>query len=137
MEEVGGEHHVVARVPELRVILGVEPVDIASADESKPVEDHHAAEEVYKDARVVKGTILNADESAEDWTHHSHLLVNHHPEVIHHAESAQHCVAAVLSLAHFECSADAAEETSSGCHSLIDQILHASGVTEEPLLEPC
>jgi hypothetical protein len=42
-----------------------------------------------------------------------------------------------LSLAHFECSADAAEETSSGCHSLIDQILHASGVTEEPLLEPC
>ncbi len=62
MEEVGGEHHVVAREPELRVILGVEPVDVASADESKPVEDHHAAEEVDKDARVVKGTILNADD---------------------------------------------------------------------------
>ena len=41
MQEVGGEHHVVASVPELRVVLGVEVIDVASTDESESTEDAH------------------------------------------------------------------------------------------------
>ncbi len=48
-----GEHHVLATVPELRVILRVEPVFVACAFESNLLKT--SSEEIDKDAPVVKG----------------------------------------------------------------------------------
>ena len=44
VEEVGREHHIVASVPELGVVLLVKLKHVALADEAEAVEDHPGAE---------------------------------------------------------------------------------------------
>ena len=119
VQEIRREHHIVARVPEFRVVLSVKPVDISRSDKSKSAEHHHAAEEVHKDTWVVQRTILHSQESWEDWAHHAHLLVDHNPEVINNSESTKHCVGAVLTFTHLKSSADATKKATSWSHSLI------------------
>ena len=101
MQEVGREHHVVASVPKLRVVLGVEKQHVTRADEAEPTEDHHAAEEVHEQARVVQRSVLHSDEARKDGAHHSKLLVDHNPEIVSDAESSKQSVWAVLTRSHF------------------------------------
>lgn len=135
MKEIGWEHHIVTRIPELWVVLSIEPVHISCANKSESVENHHRAEEVHKNTWVVQGSILHANKSAENRSHHTHLLVNHNPEVIYYAESSEHCVTAVLARTHFESSTDSSEQSTSWGHSLVNEVLEASCVGKQPWLE--
>ena len=48
VEEVGREHHVVALVPELRVVLVVEVQDVAGADEAEARHDQEGQPEPHE-----------------------------------------------------------------------------------------
>ena len=135
VQEVGGEHHVVARVPELWVVLSVEPQDVAVADEAEPVEHHHRAEEVHEQGREVQRPVLHSQESRGDRAHHAHLLVDRHPEEVHHLEGLEEGVARHLALAHLEGASHAADHAGTLGESLVNEVLEAARVTEEPGLE--
>ena len=115
MQEVGREHHVVASVPKLRVVLGVEKQHVTRADKAEATEDHHAAEQVHEQARVVQGSVLHSDEAREDGTHHTKLLVDHYPEIVSNTESSKHCMWAVLARTHFNGAGNSSDEARPLC----------------------
>ena len=123
MQEVGREHHVVTSVPKLRVVLGVEKQHVTRADKAEATEDHHAAEEVHEQARVVQWSVLHSDEAREDWTHHSKLLVDHNPEIVGNSESSKQSVRAVLTRSHFDGTSNSADKARSLCETLVYEIL--------------
>ena len=110
VQEVGREHHVVASVPKLRVVLGIEKQNVARADETEPTEHHHAAEQIHKQTREVQRSVLHAHEAREDGTHHAELLVDHYPEIVGYAESSKQCVRAVLARSHFNSTGDSSDK---------------------------
>ena len=115
MQEVGREHHVVASVPKLRVVLGVEKQHVTRADKAEATEDHHAAEQVHEQARVVQGSVLHSEEAREDGAHHTKLLVNHNPEIVGHTESSKNRMWAVLTRSHFDGAGNSSDEARSLC----------------------
>ena len=48
MEERGREHHVISRIPELRVVLSVEYKGVSDPDESESRDDCNSQEEVHE-----------------------------------------------------------------------------------------
>ena len=110
VQEVGREHHVVASVPELRIVLGIEKQNVARADEPEPTENHHATEKVHEQTREVQRPVLHAHEAREYGTHHTKLLVDHHPEIVCYAESSKHCVRTVLARTHFDSASNPTDE---------------------------
>ena len=110
VQEVGREHHVVASVPKLRIVLGIEKQNVASADEPEPTEHHHAAKQVHEQAREVQRPVLHTHEARKDWTHHAELLVDHNPEIVGDAESSKKSVRAVLTRSHFNCFGNSANK---------------------------
>ena len=110
VQEVGREHHVVASVPKLRVVLGIEKQNVARADETEPTEHHHAAEQIHEQTREVQRSVLHAHEAREDGTHHAELLVDHYPEIVGYAESSKQCVRAVLARSHFNSTGDSSDK---------------------------
>ena len=63
VEEAGREHHTVASIPELRLILLVEVHDISGADESESAEDHVGGDEPDEEAGVVKRSVVMSNET--------------------------------------------------------------------------
>jgi len=96
VQEVGGEHHVVARVPEFRVVLCVEVINVTSTDESESTGDANCAEEVNEETGVVQWAVGVTSETGQNSSHHCHLLVRHHPEVVGYTEQSEGRVRGVL-----------------------------------------
>ena len=61
VEEAGREHHAIASVPELRLILLVEVQDISCADETESTEDHIRRNEPGEKARIVEWSVVDAN----------------------------------------------------------------------------
>ena len=102
MEEVGREHHTVASVPELGLILLVKVHDFTGADESESAEDHVSSDGPNEETRVVKRSILQANEAREDGSLHTQSLVDHQPPVVHEAHHAAERVVAILAFTHLQ-----------------------------------
>ena len=135
VKEVRREHHTVASVPELGLILLVEVEDFSGASESESAEDHVGGKEPDKETRVVKGSVLQANVAREDLSLHAKGLVDHQPPVVHEAHHAAKTVLSVLALAHLEGAEDAADGATALSKTLVHQVLHTAGTAQHPVLE--
>ena len=89
VQEVRGEHHVVALVPELWVVLRVEEIDVAGAHEAEAREHEHRAPHPHEDAGNVDGALGHADEARQGRAHHSDDLVAENPVPVHHLHDSE------------------------------------------------
>ena len=60
VQERGREHHVIASIPELGVVLGVEHAQVSASDESESGDDEASEPEPHEHAGVVEGSLGNA-----------------------------------------------------------------------------
>ena len=135
MEEVRREHHTVASVPELGLVLLVKVHDFTGADESESAEDHVSSDSPNEETRVVKRSILQANEAREDGSLHTQSLVDHQPPVVHEAHHAAKRVIAVLALAHLQSGEDTTNGSTSLSKALVDKVLKSGSSAKHPVLE--
>ena len=135
MQEAGWEHHVVAVEPELNSVLRVERVLLSSPRESASRENHGSAPAVDPEAAVVDWTIAEGEETGANRSHHTVRSENANPHVVRHSESSVQGVRSVFSLAHFDSLEESSDGAGSLSHHIIDEVLEATRVGEEPGLE--
>ena len=135
VEEVRWEHHTVASVPELGLILLVEVHDFTAACESESAEYHVSCYSPNEKTRVVQRSILQANKAREDGSLHAQSLVNHQPPVVHKTHHAPKRVATILALAHLKCRENAADRSTSLGEALVDEVLESSSSAKHPVLE--
>ena len=135
VKEAGWEHHSVPSVPELRLVLRVEVQDVSAAHKSETREDHISGDEPDEKTRVVKGSVLQANETREDGSLHRDSLIDHEPPVVCETHHAAEAMASHLAFADLQSAEHAADGTSTLCKALVDQVLKSTGFAEDPSLE--
>jgi len=136
VEEVGGEHHVVAGVPELGLVLRVE-VDLLS----RPLELHaphhtHRAHGERNEPRVVHGAAVRrrVDEAREHGPRHRQQVVRPHVHVVRHFEGVAEGVGSHTALSNSEEVENPSDGARAGSESIVDEVLQAFSVGEEESL---
>ena len=135
MEETWWEHHVVSIKPELGSILSVEHVLVSRFVESASSEDHASSPDVDVKAGVVQWTVSSSEESRSNWTHDTIDSEDAHPHVVDNSESSMEGVLRIFSLTHLKSFEDSSNETWSNSESLINEVLKAACVSQEPSLK--
>ena len=79
VQEVRREHHVVALVPEFRVILRVEPHNVARAHEAETRKNKHSCEHPHENASDVDRATSHANKTREGIAHRCKDLVAGNP----------------------------------------------------------
>jgi hypothetical protein len=136
VQEVGREHHIVASIPELGLVLRVEEQDISGTNEVETRHDCHGGEAVDEETGVVQRTVRIVDETRECGSHHSVDLVDLNPVVVGDLECSAHRVRAHVTRSHLQKLEDGANEAASLGETLVDEVLETSRVPEEERLEP-
>ena len=90
VQEVGREHHVVASIPKLGLVLRVEEQDISGTNEVETRHDCHGGEAVDEETGVVQRTVRIVNETRECGSHHSVDLVDLNPVVVGDLECSAH-----------------------------------------------
>ena len=135
MQETWWEHHVVSFEPELDTILGVDRHLLSSFLESKSTKDHSCGKDVTEEAGVVQRSVSLTDESGTNWSHHAVYSEDTDPEEVYYSEHSMKGMLTVFSLAHLEWSKNSTNESCSLTELLIDEVLEASGVFKQKLLD--
>ena len=138
VQEVRGEHHVVALVPELGVVLVVEVQDVARPDETETGDDEEGEPEPHEEGGVVQRALRDADYQArEDGSEGPQHVIDLHPVVVDDAEGPAEGVLRVLALAHLEVAGDPPNETASLSETLVVDVLDKleAPSVQEPLLK--
>ena len=134
VQKVGREHHVVALVPELGVILVVKGKDITSADEAETRNNKGGEPEPQEQARVIKRTVRGTDDQArEDWSHDTKRVIDLNPEKVNDLECAEEGVLRVLAFTHLEITSNFTNEAASLSEALVVDVLNyleATGLQE-------
>ena len=123
VKEVRGEHHVVALVPELWVVLSVEEVNVAGAHEAEAGKHKHGAPHPHENASDVDGALGHADKARQGRAHHSNDLVAENPVPVHHFHDSKQRMGGVLTLAHLVETCKSADKAGALSKTLIHQVL--------------
>ena len=123
VKEVRGEHHVVALVPELWVVLRVEEIDVAGAHKAEAREHKHSAPHPHEDARNVDGALGHTDKARQGRAHHSDDLVAENPVPVHHLHDSEQRMGGVLTLTHLVEAGKSADKARALGETLIHQVL--------------
>lgn len=123
VQEAGGEHHVVALEPELRVVLRVEVKSVSPA--VKLHSGHQAEPESDPDENgaVVKGAVGDTAESGEHRPALGQELPRFYVNPVDNAQNVARRVGRELTGSHFECSCDSANEAGSLGETFVNQVL--------------
>ena len=113
VQEVWREHHVVALVPELRVVLRVEEVNVARAEEAEAGEDNHSGPHPNENAGDVDWALGHAEETRGYWAHHGDNLVSEDPVPVDDLEHAAEGVLSVLALSQLVEAEEPSDEAAS------------------------
>ena len=136
VQETGWEHHVVPVEPKVGAVLVVESVLVSLVLESASGDDHCSAPEVAEQGGVVQRSVAETcQESASNWSGGSVDMEDLHPEVVDDLEGSEESVLTVLSSSHLDALEESSDEAWSSGESFVDQVLEATCVFENPVLE--
>ena len=135
LEEAWWEHHVVSGVPELWLILVVELEHVSLTDESEASQDVEGGEDIGEEGSVVQWSTCHIDESSQDNSSGGDGLQHSDVEPVADLEPGSKGVLAHLTLTNLEESEHITNGSLSLGESLVDNILEALGVLEEPGLK--
>ena len=134
VEEVRGEHHIVALVPEFGVVLVVEVQHVTRTDETEPRHYQEGQPEPHEEGGVVEGSLGDAEEdTGEHGSEGAQHVIDLHPVEVHHAEGLPCGVLRVLTLSHLQVASYLTNETATLSETLVVNELNdleTSGVQE-------
>ena len=135
VQEAWREHHVVAVEPELNTVLRVESRSLSGTLHSASGNDGSSAPEVDVETAVVDGSVAIGEEPRSNGAHDTPGAEAAHPNVVDHSEGSVESVRSILSLADLNGLEHSAEEARSLGHHVVDEVLQAAAIGQEPGLE--
>ena len=135
MQETWWEHHIVSVIPELNAILRVECDCLTGVGHTAAGENASGGEAVDPEATVVDWAIAISEEARANRPHDSPDAERVHPHPVDNTECTVECMRAIFSLAHLNGLEESADSSRSLCHNVVDEVLEAASVREQPSLE--
>ncbi len=135
VQERRREEHLVAPVPEVGVVLMVEDQVVPNVVHAESAAAAQSAKEPKQQAGVVQRAVVRADEAGQDRAGGRHEVVGHYKPDVEEAHNPAEGMLAVLTRADLEVVEQAAKETGALGEALVDKVLQAGRVGQDPLLE--